>query len=207
MKKENGRYIGLSDGGKRVRIPGAFADWPPDDNQPPWNDVTYLRMYTHPDFNYIGYNTIRMYDARLARPEHVNRPLWDRIVGIIPYYQREFNIDGVMIDMGHALPMALKAEMVKKAAAQEGMATFALRVGVVGGGCSGLQYQLDFIKEPGAEDFVSDHHGVSVAVDPFSAGHLAGTIIDYTEGLQGAGFKFNNPNVKSTCGCGSSFSV
>ncbi len=115
VKKENGRYIGLSDGGKRVRIPGAFADWPPDDNQPPWNDVTYLRMYTHPDFNYIGYNTIRMYDARLARPEHVNRPLWDRIVGIIPYYQREFNIDGVMIDMGHALPMALKAEMVKKA--------------------------------------------------------------------------------------------
>jgi glycosidase len=115
VKKEEGRYIGQLPNGTRVRIPGAFADWPPDDNQPPWNDVTYLRMYTHPDFNYIGYNTIRMYDSRLARPENVNRPLWDRIVGIIPYYQREFGIDGVMIDMGHALPMELKAEMVKKA--------------------------------------------------------------------------------------------
>jgi hypothetical protein len=72
-------------------------------------------MYTHADFNYIGYNTIRMYDSRLTQPEYVNRPLWDRIVGIIPYYQREFDIDGVMIDMGHALPMALKAEMVNAA--------------------------------------------------------------------------------------------
>jgi starch synthase (maltosyl-transferring) len=115
VNKEEGRYIGQLPNGTRVRIPGAFADWPPDDNQPPWGDVTYLRMYTHPDFNYIGYNTIRMYDSRLTRPEYVNRPLWDRIVGIIPYYQREFGIDGVMIDMGHALPMELKAEMVKKA--------------------------------------------------------------------------------------------
>ena len=115
VKKEDGRYIGTLDDGTRVRIPGAFADWPPDDNQPPWGDVTYLRMYTHPDFNYIGYNTIRMYDTRLTVPEYVNRPLWDRIVGIVPYYQREFGIDGVMIDMGHALPMALKAEMVSKA--------------------------------------------------------------------------------------------
>lgn len=115
VKKEDGRYVGQLANGTRVRIPGAFADWPPDDNQPPWGDVTYLRMYTHPDFNYIGYNTIRMYDSRLTQPEYINRPLWDRIVGIIPYYQREFGIDGVMIDMGHALPMELKAEMVKKA--------------------------------------------------------------------------------------------
>jgi starch synthase (maltosyl-transferring) len=115
VKKEDGRYIGQLPDGTRVRIPGAFADWPPDDNQPPWGDVTYLRMYTHPDFNYIGYNTIRMYDSRLTQPAHINRPLWDRIVGIVPYYQREFGIDGVMIDMGHALPMDLKAEMVKKA--------------------------------------------------------------------------------------------
>jgi starch synthase (maltosyl-transferring) len=115
VKKEDGRYIGQLPDGTRLRIPGAFADWPPDDNQPPWNDVTYLRMYNHPDFNYIGYNTIRMYDSRLARAENVNRPLWDRIIGIIPYYQREFGIDGVMIDMGHALPMELKAELVAKA--------------------------------------------------------------------------------------------
>ena len=113
-RREGGISGRLSDG-TRVRIPGAFADWPPDDNQPPWGDVTYLRMYTHPEFNYIGYNTIRMYDTRLTQPEYVNRPLWDRIVGIIPYYQEEFRIDGVMIDMGHALPMELKAEMVAEA--------------------------------------------------------------------------------------------
>jgi len=113
--KEDGRYIGVLPERARVKVPGAFADWPPDDNQPPWGDVTYLRMYTHPDFNYIGYNTIRMYDTRLTQPQFVNRPLWDRIIGIVPYYQREFRIDGVMIDMGHALPMDLKAEMVKAA--------------------------------------------------------------------------------------------
>ncbi|HTY57740.1 MAG TPA: alpha-amylase, partial [Bacteroidota bacterium] len=115
VRKEEGRYRGVLPDGTRVRIPGAFADWPPDDNQPPWGDVTYLRMYTHPAFNYIGYNTIRMYDRRLTTPEYVNRPLWDRIVGIIPYYQDQFGIDGVMIDMGHALPMQLKAEMVARA--------------------------------------------------------------------------------------------
>ncbi|MEK9138797.1 MAG: alpha-amylase family glycosyl hydrolase [Bacteroidota bacterium] len=113
--KEDGRYIGVLPDRTRVKIPGAFADWPPDDNQPPWGDVTYLRMYDHSDFNYIAYNTIRMYDARLAQPQNINRPLWEKIVGIIPYYQREFHIDGVMIDMGHALPMELKAEMVKTA--------------------------------------------------------------------------------------------
>lgn len=115
VRKENHRYIGVLPNGQRVKIPGAFADWPPDDNQPPWGDVTYLKMYVHPDFNYIAYNTIRMYDTRLARSENINRPLWDRIVGIIPYYQREFHIDGVMIDMGHALPMQLKQEMVNTA--------------------------------------------------------------------------------------------
>lgn len=115
VSKDNGRYVGVLPSGQRVKIPGAFADWPPDDNQPPWGDVTYLRMYEHADFNYIAYNTIRMYDTRLAQPAHINRPLWDRIVGIIPYYQREFHIDGVMIDMGHALPMALKQEMVSTA--------------------------------------------------------------------------------------------
>jgi starch synthase (maltosyl-transferring) len=115
VTREDGRYVGALENGTRTRIPGAFADWPPDDNQPPWGDVTYLRLYTHPDFNYIAYNTIRMYDTRLTQPQYVNRPLWDRIVGIIPYYQRQFNIDGVMIDMGHALPMDLKSELVKKA--------------------------------------------------------------------------------------------
>jgi hypothetical protein len=116
---EDGRYIGIVQGKQRVKIPGAFSDWPPDDNQPPWGDVTYLRMYTHPDFNYIAYNTIRMYDSRLTQPQYVNRSLWDMIVGIIPYYQQQFRIDGVMIDMGHALPMALKSEIVRAARAND----------------------------------------------------------------------------------------
>jgi len=111
----DGRWIGTLEDGTQVRIPGAFADWPPDDTQPPWTDVTYLRLYDHPDFNYIAYNTLRMYDSRLARPEHAVEPLWEHIVGILPHYQWSFGIDGVMIDMGHALPMALKRRMVEAA--------------------------------------------------------------------------------------------
>lgn len=114
---ENGRVIGRLDDGTRVRIPGAFADWPPDDNQPPWGDVTYLRMYTHPDYNYIAYNTIRMYDQRLAQDQFRNGPLWDALTGVIPHYQQTFGIDGVMIDMGHALPISLKQRIISAARA------------------------------------------------------------------------------------------
>jgi len=115
VEKINGRYIGTLKDGTKVRIPGAFADWPPDDTQPPWSDVTYLKLHNHPDFNYIGYNTVRMYDARLARHEHINWPLWYKIIGIIPYYQKEFGIDGVMIDMGHALPLELLQAVEREA--------------------------------------------------------------------------------------------
>jgi iron-sulfur cluster assembly accessory protein len=97
------------------------------------------------------------------------------------------------------------AEMVKKAREEEGMPGFGLRVGVIGGGCSGLQYLLDFAEAPAEGDFVADCHGVPVFVDPVSAGHLAGTVIDYVDGLQGSGFKFENPNIQKSCGCGSSF--
>ncbi|MCC7450948.1 MAG: alpha-amylase [Anaerolineae bacterium] len=114
---ENGRYLARLDDGTLARIPGAFTDWPPDDNQPPWTDVTYLRMYDHPDFNYIAYNTLRMYDESLARPENANGPLWDAVAGVIPHYQHNFGIDGVMIDMGHALPMPLKERIVATARA------------------------------------------------------------------------------------------
>lgn len=110
-----GRYVGKAKDGRECRIPGAFADWPPDDTQPPWNDVTYLKMYDHPKFNYIAYNTIRMYAAELAQPKFANKPLWEKIIGVIPHYQEKFGIDGVMIDMGHALPFELKKEMVRVA--------------------------------------------------------------------------------------------
>jgi iron-sulfur cluster assembly accessory protein len=82
----------------------------------------------------------------------------------------------------------------------------ALRLRVVGGGCAGFSYDLYF--DEGTEvDRQFEIQGVRVVVDEMSLMYLVGTEIDYVEGLQGAGFKFNNPNVKSTCGCGSSFSV
>lgn len=82
----------------------------------------------------------------------------------------------------------------------------ALRLRVVGGGCAGFSYDLYF--DEGTEvDRQFEIQGVKVVVDEMSLMYLVGTEIDYVEGLQGAGFKFNNPNVKSTCGCGSSFSV
>lgn len=112
---EKGKYVGTATDGTRTRIPGAFADWPPDDTQPPWKDVTYLKMYDHADFNYIAYNTIRMYDERLATKQNINQSLWETISEIVPHYQKQFGIDGVMIDMGHALPMELKQEMIRRA--------------------------------------------------------------------------------------------
>ncbi|MCF6357419.1 MAG: carboxypeptidase-like regulatory domain-containing protein, partial [Draconibacterium sp.] len=92
------RIRGFLPDGTEVKIPGAFADWPPDDKQPAWSDVTYLRLYDHKDFNYIAYNTVRMYDRRLAVKKKRAGGLWEYIVGIIPYYQEKFGIDGVMID-------------------------------------------------------------------------------------------------------------
>ncbi|HEY0604045.1 MAG TPA: hypothetical protein VGD58_14095 [Herpetosiphonaceae bacterium] len=114
-KDEQGRWIGRLRDGTPVRIPTAFADWPMTVDQPAWTDVTYLRLYDHPDFNYIAYNTLRMYDARLSRPEQRVWPLWQALAAIIPYYQREFKIDGAMIDMGHALPFDLKQLIVEQA--------------------------------------------------------------------------------------------
>ncbi len=84
--------------------------------------------------------------------------------------------------------------------------SFGLRLRVVGGGCSGFSYDLYF-DSPTEVDQQFSVAGVKVVVDEMSLMYLVGTEIDYVEGLSGAGFKFNNPNVKSTCGCGSSFSV
>ena len=97
-------------------------------------------------------------------------------------------------------------EAVKTAIKEEGQPGEGLRVSVVGGGCSGYQYNLDFEKESRMGDLVLDFGGVQIFIDPISAGYLKGTVIDYASGLQGTGFKFNNPNAKRTCGCGSSFS-
>ena len=100
----------------------------------------------------------------------------------------------------------LAVEKLREAAAREGEG-FGLRVGVVGGGCSGLSYRLAF--EPAARDGdeVFDVGGVKVFIDPESRPHLEGTTLDYVVGLHGAGFKFVNPNASRTCGCGTSFAT
>jgi iron-sulfur cluster assembly accessory protein len=99
-------------------------------------------------------------------------------------------------------------EMVRQVRAREGLPdTHALRVGVVGGGCSGFSYQLDFDGESRPDDQVFDYDGVQVRVDGASAQYLHGVQIDYVQSLHGGGFKFSNPNATHTCGCGSSFSA
>ncbi|MGI4854329.1 MAG: HesB/IscA family protein [Janthinobacterium lividum] len=82
-----------------------------------------------------------------------------------------------------------------------------LRIGVVGGGCSGFQYSMSFENAQGMMDKVVRFDDLKVFVDATSAMYLNGCIVDYVETLEAAGFKFENPQVKSTCGCGSSFSV
>lgn len=82
----------------------------------------------------------------------------------------------------------------------------ALRLGVVGGGCSGFSYTMGF-DEPKGDDAVFTFEDVRVVIDPASREYLDGTIIDYVTGLHGAGFKFENPKATRTCGCGSSFSA
>jgi iron-sulfur cluster assembly accessory protein len=82
-----------------------------------------------------------------------------------------------------------------------------LRIGVVGGGCSGFQYSMSFENQSGMMDKVYDFNGLKVFVDATSLMYLNGCTVDYVETLEAAGFKFDNPAVKSTCGCGSSFQV
>ena len=97
-------------------------------------------------------------------------------------------------------------EMVKDAMQREGLAGYGIRIGVMGGGCSGFQYSMDFEKQGNDGDLSFEQDGIKFYVDPMSSMYLHGVTIDYVTGLQGAGFKFENPNAKQTCGCGQSFS-
>ncbi len=85
-------------------------------------------------------------------------------------------------------------------------AELGLRMQVIGGGCSGFQYNLEFGAAKGS-DRVLEFHGLKVFIDPRSSLYLAGSVLDYNEGLMESGFKITNPNAKNTCGCGESFSV
>lgn len=102
---------------------------------------------------------------------------------------------------------AKAVEMVQNAIAQENLQGYGIRVGVVGGGCSGFQYSMDFENDAKEGDLVYESNGLKYFVDPMSSMYLQGVTVDYIVGLQGAGFKFVNPNAKNTCGCGSSFSA
>jgi iron-sulfur cluster insertion protein len=96
---------------------------------------------------------------------------------------------------------------VKEIAEAESLVGQGLRLRVVGGGCAGFSYDLYFEDKVGEMDEEFESNGVKLYVDPMSYQYLEGTEIDYIEGLHGAGFKFNNPNSKGSCGCGSSFSA
>ena len=96
---------------------------------------------------------------------------------------------------------------VKEIMGQQNPVPAGLRVSVVGGGCSGFSYSMAFENSAGMMDKTFTMDGLKVYVDATSVMYLNGCVVDYVETLEGAGFKFENPNVKSTCGCGSSFSV
>jgi iron-sulfur cluster assembly protein len=85
--------------------------------------------------------------------------------------------------------------------------THGLRLAVKGGGCSGLSYVLGFDQKPGEKDAVLESTGLTVYVDQKSLFYLSGTVLDFSDGLNGKGFVFNNPQAERTCGCGSSFGV
>jgi len=99
------------------------------------------------------------------------------------------------------------AAKVKKLVEEEGNPNLKLRVMVQGGGCSGFQYGFEFDENVAEDDVQIEKDGVIMLVDTMSLQYLAGAEVDYLEGLEGARFVINNPNAKSTCGCGSSFSM
>ena len=86
-------------------------------------------------------------------------------------------------------------------------ASYFLRVGVVGGGCSGLSYKMDFDNEQKPGDQVFEDNGMKIVTDLKSFLYLVNTVLDFSDGLNGKGFQFNNPNASRTCGCGESFAV
>lgn len=99
------------------------------------------------------------------------------------------------------------AKMVEEISNSEGIGHYVIRVKVVGGGCAGFSYDMYFDDTIGEMDEVTELDGIKVVTDPMSFQYMDDIVIDFVEGPTGAGFKFNNPNVKGTCGCGSSFSV
>ena len=99
------------------------------------------------------------------------------------------------------------AQKVQTLQQQEGKAVFALRLKVVGGGCSGYSYSMDFDQNEAPGDTVFQDHGVKILVDPKSLPMVQNAQVDWIDAMTGAGFTVQNPNAKGSCGCGHSFSV
>ena len=111
---------------------------------------------------------------------------------------------------GLAAPLRFTAAAAAKVAQlvrEEGNPALKLRVYINGGGCSGFQYGFSFDEQQAEDDLVVERDGTALLVDPLSLQYLMGAEIDYAESLSGAQFVIRNPNAKTTCGCGSSFSV
>jgi len=109
-----------------------------------------------------------------------------------------------------SFPLRLTARavaQVKEVQAQQGFEGYYLSVRVVPAGCSGFGYDLNLVKDIKAGDVVGEQDGIRLVTDALSQQYLAGTEVDYVVGTTAAGFKFENPNAKSTCGCGTSFST
>jgi iron-sulfur cluster insertion protein len=102
---------------------------------------------------------------------------------------------------------AAAAAKVRQLVADEGNPALNLRVFISGGGCSGFQYGFEFDEQRGEDDLAIERDGVTLVVDPLSLQYLMGAEVDYRESLSGSQFVIRNPNAKTTCGCGSSFSV
>src|SRR6266550_380671 len=102
---------------------------------------------------------------------------------------------------------ASAAQKVSSLLAKQGRPAGVLRVAVIGGGCSGLQYKMDLQDAPANRDILVQSGGIKVVVDPKSALYVTGSELDYVEALQGGGFKVKNPNAASSCSCGESFSA
>jgi iron-sulfur cluster insertion protein len=114
------------------------------------------------------------------------------------------------IDLAPPAPMvftAAAAAKVRELIAEEGNAELKLRVYIQGGGCSGFQYGFEFDEQQGEDDIAIVTEGVTLLVDPLSLQYLAEATVDYSESLSGAQFVIRNPNAKTTCGCGSSFTM
>jgi len=102
---------------------------------------------------------------------------------------------------------ASAANKVSSLLGKQGRPNGVLRVAVIGGGCSGLQYKMDLQDQPANRDIMVETSGIKVVVDPKSALYVTGSELDYTDALQDGGFKVKNPNAATTCSCGESFSA